>query len=139
MISTTDYAGQAWIFHRIYRSEIEYSSKLFKVHANDNRGHVAFKSNRRGFLSFSEHSESNESIIRILPKNAVATYHHSLRQFLMNCNILDDIIFARSLISEELVLQKLQSLPFDVAKRDAAIAKKAFEGTRFHEWVLNNY
>jgi hypothetical protein len=138
-LSTTEYAGQAWIFHRIFRSEIEYSSKLFTVHANDNRGQVAFKSNRLGFLSFHENSESYESITRILPRDAVATYHHSLKQFLMNCNILDEIIFARSLINEDLVLQKLQSLPFDVAKRDAPIAKKAFEGTRFHEWILNNY
>jgi hypothetical protein len=75
---------------------------------------------------------------RVLPEEAIVSYHNSLEEFTERCGVFGDIESARSLISEECILEKLKSMPSDILARNAHIAKQIFSGTRFHEWVLKN-
>lgn len=138
-LSATGIAGQAWVFHRIQRSEIEYSFRLFKVHANNSTAVETFKTNRWGFDDIRSMSvEDADYYGRVLPEDAIVSYHNSLEEFTERCDVSGDIDSARSLISEECILEKLKGMPSDILARNAHIAKQIFSGTRFHEWVLKN-
>ena len=139
--STPDMVQQAWIAHRAYRSEIEYSSKLFKVHANDDTSQVGFKSNRYGWNSrknFQIREDlMNDYIDKIMPANEVKKYHQSLDQFISSTEIEKDLSEAREAFSEQKILEKISLISPEILSRDADLAKQIFRGTRFSE-VINN-
>ena len=139
--STQDMDQQAWIAHRAYRSEIEYSSKLFKVHANDDTSQVGFKSNRYGWNSrknFRVREDlMNDYIDKIMPADEVKKYHQSLDQFTLLTGISKDLKNAREAISEEKILENISLVSPEILSRDAELIKQIFRGTRFLE-VINN-
>ena len=133
--STPDMDQQAWIAHRADRSEIEYSSKLFKVHANDDTSQVGFKSNRYGWNSYKsfQHREDlmNNYINKIMPKDEVKKYHQSLDQFISLTAIEKDLSRAREAFSEQKILEKISLIDPKVLSRDAELLQQIFKGTRF--------
>jgi len=126
--------GIAWVFHRFNRSEIEYSYRLFKPHANQRGGH-RFKTNRNGYALNSDTPGAKEYVAGLLPSDAVSSYHSSLAEFIHTCSLSADIEESRAGISEEAIYAKLDSLGPEVLALNGELLRKIFKATRFFEWV----
>lgn len=126
--------GIAWVLHRLNRSEIEYSYRLFKPHANQQRGQ-SFKTNRNGYALKPGTPGAKEYVADLLPSEAVSSYHSSLAQFIHTCSLSADVEESRAGISEETIYAKLNSLSPQVLARHGELIRKIFKGTPFFEWV----
>ncbi|MDO8884956.1 hypothetical protein [Pseudotabrizicola sp.] len=131
--------GLGWIFHRYSRSEIEFSYRIFKVHANDDTSAVSFKTNRKGgYLAKSENSIAESSFLdRVFDETSITAYHNSLQEFELKCGVSADIERAKSKISEASILRMLEGIPEDIFERDHKVLLTAFAGTRFFDYIVN--
>ena len=130
--SSPEKDGQAWVIHRANRSEIEYSAKLFRPHANDDPNQVSLKSNRYGWEKQDSHDPLITNYIQgLIGKKELETYHQSLGQFENSCRIKNDINESRIPFSQDQVIEKINSIDISLLKRDSDIAFRAFNGTRF--------
>lgn len=129
--------GGAWILHRIHRSEIEYSHRLFKRMIGA-PGTTLFKANRDGYHVYPSTPGAQDYLNQVLPSSEVAKYHQSLDAFIAACGISADINEARSLITEEEIYKKLNSLTHEDLIRESEQIAKIFSGTRFSDWQNTN-
>ena len=126
----------AWVFHRIQRSELEYTCRLFKVHANETQEQPYFKSNRPGFRTPNIEKKFKKAYRKILPNEQIFIYHLSLSEFL-KANGIESLVTDSILeMSEEQLWIKIKSIPQEVISRDFELIKRIFSGTRFREWLL---
>lgn len=126
--------GLAWVFHRLNRSEIEYSYRLFKRHANANNS-TLFKTNRYGYNYTSSTEGAHEYFATAIPKDEIIKYHDSLNSFLLNCNIWQEVEIARKQISEDEIYHRLRSIPEDIIAREKSLLLRIFSGTRFIDFI----
>ena len=130
--SSPEKGGQAWVIHRANRSEIEYSAKLFRPHANDDPNQVSLKSNRYGWEKQDSHDPLATNYIQgLIGEKELETYHQSLSQFGNSCRIKNDINESRIPFSPDQVIETINSIDISLLKRDSDIAFRAFNGTRF--------
>ncbi|MBM5817347.1 MAG: hypothetical protein FJ083_12420 [Cyanobacteria bacterium K_Offshore_surface_m2_239] len=129
--------GLTWILHRMNRSELEYSYRLFmpRVSVLDSN---LFKTNRDGYGPIPGTPGANEYFEHLLPKDEIADYHESLKKFIQAFDLDVDIEAARSVICEEEVLNRLKNLPPDVLAVESGLMRKIFAGTRFVDWIAHH-
>lgn len=130
-------SGLGWILHRILRSELEYSFRVFKKHSNS-RHDDYFKDNRWGYLVDAHNPECATYFQHVLPAQEVSQYHRSLDAFLQDLSLNDLLSAARSVISEENIYEKLNNIPPEIIQRDRNLVRNLFNCTRFDDWVSNN-
>ena len=137
--SAEDYAGSsfstpglAWIFHRYLRSELEYSFKVFKKHANSGAGDY-FKTNRWGYVVPDFNPEIDKYANRILPAEEIHRYHESLEVFLHENSLNEVIEISRSVINEQQICERFDTIPPEIIRRDASLIRQLFSGTRFQD------
>ena len=124
--------NRAWVIHAINRSEVEYAFRLFKVHANDDKGQVYFKTNRYGWDDPKLVDGKDCSYLcKAIPEEAASEYHQSLHAFILKCEIENELKAARSCISETVIYDKLDSLPFDMLMKESELLSRVFRGTKF--------
>ena len=127
-------SGLAWVFHRAYRSELEYAYRLFKPHANSsNRDY--FKNNRTGYPRYERQAHVHRYIQDILPAAAIAGYHTSLNQFIDGISLEVLLSESRFDVSEEEIQSRLKAIPAEILARDSMLIRSIFRGTRFSQWV----
>jgi hypothetical protein len=124
--------GLGWVFHRYHRSELEYSFKAFKKRATS-RGGDYFKTNRWGYIIPEMNPTIDQHTRRILPTEEINRYHKTLEVFLHENSLTDLIETSRSVINEQQIRERLDSIPPEIIKRDASLIKKLFSGTRFQD------
>ncbi len=128
--------GSAFVVHHINRSEIEYSHRVFKVHANDDCSRVAFKTNRYGWTDPSlVNGRRSDRYFRFSGPGAFRSYTRSLERFEVKCCISGLVASARKGISESVILSKIRAMPDEVLTRDLSIARQVLRGTRFLKLV----
>jgi tetratricopeptide (TPR) repeat protein len=124
--------GAAFVIHQMNRSEIEYSHRVFKVHANDDRDRVCFKTNRYGWTSPSFFGGKRRDVyFRFSAPGIIDSYARSLKRFESKCCISELVAGARLAISESAVLSKIDAMSDEILMRDLSIARQVFRGTRF--------
>lgn len=128
--------GMAWIIHRIFRSELEYASRLFKPRADTYLEGTYFKSNRWGYPTPNPDEISLGYLRELLPESEVHEYHKSLQSFIIDLEIEPMIIAARARASEDAIQEMLKNVPAEVLRSDAQLMLSIFSGTRFHDWVV---
>jgi hypothetical protein len=128
--------GMAWIIHRIFRSELEYASRLFKPRADTYLEGTYFKSNRWGYPTPNPDEISLGYLRELLPESEVREYHKSLQSFITDLEIEPMIIAARARASEDAIQEMLNNVPAEVLRSDAQLMLSIFSGTRFHDWVV---
>jgi tetratricopeptide (TPR) repeat protein len=129
--------GLAWILHRMNRSELEYSYRLFRRRATvlDNK---YLKTNRDGYGLIPGTPGAKEYFDQLMSKTDVMKYHDSLNQFNQTCDLIADIKLARAVICEEEVFNRLKALSPDVLASESEMLRKMFAGTRFLDWVVHH-
>lgn len=114
----------AFIIHRMYRSEIEYVACLYRGNPNSNEsiGSV-FKDNRHGFKTHSD----NVITIDFSPTR-FQDYTGQFDRFVDECALADEIQKARDFVR----FRSNEAIPHirDLVKRDADLAKQLFNGCR---------
>jgi hypothetical protein len=128
-------SGLGWIMHRAMRSELEYSYRLFKTHANSDSDSY-FKDNRAGFTSYPSTPGADEYFAKMMPASEIVNYHGSLDHFITACDLAEHIQEARAPITEASIYDKLNQIPPDILARDAMLMASIFNYTRFADWVF---
>ena len=130
--STFEMEQQAWVIHRANRSELEYASRLFRTHANEERQDITLKSNRYGWTSAaSQTSDGTDYFRRIISEKDLNNYHQSLESFIGECEIDADIKAARSELSEASIHESIEAISEAMLEQNANLARQVFRGTRF--------
>jgi hypothetical protein len=124
-----------WIIHRAMRSELEYSYRLFKAHANSDSDSY-FKANRDGFTAYPSTPGADEYFAKIMPASEIVNYHGSLDHFITACDLAEHIQEARAPITEASIYDKFNQIPPDILARDAMLMASIFNHTRFADWVF---
>jgi len=127
--------GLGWIMHRAMRSELEYSYRLFKTHANSDSDSY-FKDNRVGFIAYPSTPGADEYFAKMMPSSEIINYHGSLDLFINACTLTEHIHEARAPFTEANIYNKLAQVPLDIIARDAMLMTTIFNHTRFKDWVL---
>jgi hypothetical protein len=79
------------------------------------------------------HPTIDQHTRRILPTEEINRYHKTLEVFLHENSLTDLIEASRSVINEQQIRKRLDSIPPEIIKRDASLIKKLFSGTRFQD------
>ena len=127
---------QALIFHRIQRSELEYTHRLFKPHANADPTVSKFKTNRNGFRTPPIKRDLTEFYKSFLPKIEILRYHKSLQEFINTCGTKELVHQAQMSMSENVILGKILKIPRESLIRDKNTIERIFSGTRFIDYIL---
>lgn len=134
-------AELSFVFHRLTRSETEYCYRLLKPHANQLKGHLQskktapFKANRFGYRNIQGLRLPDKSISKLFPSGSIEAYHNSLSQFLVTCDVENDLYVARKAINHEAIIERLQTIdPLEI-KNSQKIWTKSFSDTVFIDYL----
>ena len=141
------------IFHRLYRSSIEYCYRLFKVRPSGDKNVEIFKTNRIGWNVYTPCSDkkaiNNQGQIKdlaylseaqsyfahYLPAKAIDDYHTYLEAFISKCSIANDVTCARSLITSDRIEAMIIDIPPKNLKKQLHLLNKIFYNTQYIELI----
>lgn len=130
----TDQPNTGWMIHRLIRSELEYVSKLLYPRNKDvSKMDAPFKTNRNGFITTKEGIESRQLAYNIFGTSSMPPqdYINSLETYIQRCGISEALKQARSTISEEAILKKIDAIPAQLVHNNKEIWQRSFRRTRF--------
>lgn len=141
-------AIHAVFLHRLYRSEIEYVYRIFKVRPNALKATELFKTNRFGYdaitpCSAFKHTHHIDYYIKNRYEYYRAwfsnidlnKYWKDLNNFTINCGIENIIAESRSMINQDNILSKLNEIQKISDKSSIEKLKRALTNTSYQKYI----